>query len=158
VRTLSAILFGVLFGVGLAISGMLDPAKVLGFLDIAGAWNPQLAFVMAGAIAVAAPIFFLIRRRDRALLGDALDLPDRMRLDGPLVGGAAVFGLGWGLSGVCPGPGVVLLGFAGPQAWIFGGALGAGLVAARILAPSRIRGETDRGPREIQAQGDLAGP
>lgn len=157
-RTLSAILFGVLFGVGLAISGMLDPAKVLGFLDVAGGWNPQLAFVMGGAIAVAAPIFLLLRRRDRALLGDPLDLPDRVRLDGRLVGGAAIFGLGWGLSGVCPGPGVVLLGFAGPQAWTFGVALGIGLVAARIVAPWRIADETGRGPLESEAQGDLAAP
>lgn len=130
-RTLSAGLFGALFGLGLLLSGMLDPANVLGFLDIAGRWNPQLAFVMGGAIAAALPVFALARRRGRALLGDPISLPRRRDLDRRLVGGAALFGVGWGLVGVCPGPGVVLLGFGGPRAWLFGLALVAGLLAGR---------------------------
>jgi len=140
-RVLCAVLFGALFGLGLLISGMLDPAKVLGFLDVAGAWNPQLAFVMGGAIAVAAPVFLIARRRERTLLGDPLELPDRRRLDWRLIAGAAIFGLGWGLSGICPGPGLVLLGFAGMPAWIFAGGLIVGLVAARGLLPRPDPGE-----------------
>ncbi|MDP1630591.1 MAG: YeeE/YedE family protein [Caulobacter sp.] len=132
-RAFAALLFGGLFGLGLLISGMLDPDKVLGFLDIAGDWNPQLAFVMGGAIAAATPFFVIARRRERTLLGDPLVLPERLTLDWRLVAGAAIFGVGWGLSGLCPGPAVVLLGFAGPPAWIFGAAVIAGLVLGRLL-------------------------
>lgn len=135
IRTLSAAALGGLFGLGLLISGMLDPAKVLGFLDVAGHWNPQLAFVMGGAIAVALPAFVVARRRDRAVLGDPIRLPERLRLDVRLVGGAALFGVGWGLVGICPGPGLVLLGFAGPAAWLFFGAMGAGQLVARLAGP-----------------------
>ena len=134
-RAMSAALFGAIFGVGLLLSGMLDPAKVLGFLDVAGAWNPQLAFVMGGAIAVAFPAFLIARRRERTLLGDPLMLPPRLGLDRRLVGGAALFGLGWGLVGICPGPGIVLLGFAGPQAWTFAAAMVAGVLVARSVTP-----------------------
>ena len=142
-RSLSAAAFGALFGLGLLISGMLDPAKVLGFLDVAGQWNPQLAFVMGGAIAAAFPAFVIARRREHALLGDPMQLPDRLRLDARLVGGAAVFGVGWGLVGVCPGPGVVLLGFAGPHAWLFGAAMVAGLLGARFSLRPRYGAELD---------------
>ena len=134
-RAMSAALFGAMFGLGLLLSGMLDPAKVLGFLDVAGAWNPQLAFVMGGAIAVAFPAFLIARRRERTLLGDPLTLPPRLGLDRGLVGGAALFGLGWGLVGICPGPGIVLLGFAGPPAWTFAAAMVAGVVLARRATP-----------------------
>ena len=130
-RALASALFGAVFGLGLLISGMLDPAKVLGFLDVAGAWNPQLAFVMGAAVAVATPAFLIARRRGRTLLGDRLALPNRLGLDWRLIAGAAIFGLGWGLSGICPGPAVVLLAFAGPPAWIFAGAMVIGLLVAR---------------------------
>ena len=95
---LSAALCGLLFGLGLIEAQMTDPARIIAFLDVAGEWNPALAFVMAGGILVAAPAFFIARRRSRALLGDAFELPDRMRIDRPLVLGAAIFGLGcfWG--------------------------------------------------------------
>lgn len=137
-RSLAAAVFGVLFGLGLLISGMLDPAKVIGFLDVAGHWNPQLAFVMGGAIAAAFPAFLIAKRRRTALLGDAIQLPETKILDARLVSGAALFGLGWGLVGVCPGPGVVLLGFAGPHAWLFGAALIAGLLGARFALRPRL--------------------
>jgi len=130
-RALAAGVFGALFGIGLLASGMLDPAKVIGFLDVAGRWNPQLAFVMGGAIAAAFPAFRIARRRERAMLGDPIRLPDRRGLDGRLVAGAALFGLGWGLAGVCPGPALVLAGFAGPLAWLFLASVVAGLLAAR---------------------------
>jgi uncharacterized membrane protein YedE/YeeE len=100
---------GVLFGLGLAVSGMVDPQKVIGFLDVAGHWDPTLAFVMGGALLVAIPTFRLIFRRSRPVLADDFDLPSKDSLDASLLGGAALFGVGWGLSGFCPGPSVTAL-------------------------------------------------
>ncbi|MGZ3276607.1 MAG: DUF6691 family protein [Caulobacteraceae bacterium] len=125
-RVLTAAALGVLFGLGLLISGMTDPAKVLGFLDVAGAWNPQLAFVMGGAVAVSAPAFWIARRRAHALLGEPIELPQTRPVTRRLLGGAALFGLGWGLAGICPGPGLVLVGFDGLKAWVFALAVLAG--------------------------------
>lgn len=142
-KVLTAALFGVIFGLGLLISGMLDPDKVLGFLDVAGAWNPQLAFVMGGAILAAFPAFLIARRRTTTLLGDPLKLPDRWPLDRRLVIGSAMFGAGWGLAGICPGPGIVLLGLAGPPIWIFAAAMLAGVLVARTLGPARAGGSDD---------------
>jgi uncharacterized membrane protein YedE/YeeE len=105
----TALLAGLLFGAGLLVSGMTDPANVLGFLDIFGAWRPQLAVVMGAAVLTAAPSFWAVRRSRRSLLGAPVDLPDRHRIDKLLLAGAATFGVGWGLSGICPGPGIVLL-------------------------------------------------
>ncbi|MEB3321867.1 MAG: DUF6691 family protein [Synechococcaceae cyanobacterium] len=102
-------LCGLLFGTGLLLSGMTNPAKVLGFLDLAGAWDPSLALVMAGAIATALPAFSLARRRQRSLLGAPMQLPTRRSLDRRLVGGSLLFGIGWGLAGFCPGPALTLL-------------------------------------------------
>jgi len=123
VKVLASALFGVLFGVGLLVSGMTDPARVLGFLDVAGAWNPALAFVMAGAVAVAAPAFWIARKRQVSVLGEPIETPDRFKIDARLLVGAGVFGVGWGLSGICPGPGLVLLGQDGLGAAAFVGAL-----------------------------------
>ncbi len=125
-RSLAAGLFGFLFGIGLIVAGMTDPARVLAFLDVAGAWDPTLAFVMIGAIAVAAPAFALARRQPVALLGETISLPDTKRIDARLIGGSALFGLGWGLAGVCPGPALVLLGNDGLSALLFVAALLAG--------------------------------
>lgn len=126
----SAAIFGLIFGFGLIISHMVDPARVAGFLDVAGAWNPALAFVMGGAVVVAAPAFWLARRRKSALLGTDFNLPDRTNFTWPLVVGAALFGLGWGLSGICPGPSLVLLASLTPQALVFVAALVAGIFLA----------------------------
>jgi uncharacterized membrane protein YedE/YeeE len=115
VKALSAIVAGVLFGVGLVLSGMTDPHRVRAFLDVTGAWDPTLAFVMGGAIVAHAPVVWWIRRRGRAALGP-LDLPTATAIDARLLGGAAIFGLGWGLSGYCPGPALVSL--VGPSAGI----------------------------------------
>jgi Predicted transporter component len=123
-------LFGVVFGTGLVLSHMIDPARVAGFLDVAGDWNPALAFVMGGAVVTAAPAFWLARRRQKALLGTPLTLPDRFHVNGKLVFGAALFGLGWGLSGICPGPGLVLLASLSPPAIVFVGALAVGVFLA----------------------------
>jgi hypothetical protein len=98
---------------------MADPDRVKAFLDVAGAWNPALALVMAGAIAIAAPAFLFARRGRRALLGGAIQLPEGKKIDARLIIGAGIFGLGWGLSGICPGPGVVLLGFGAHGAIVF---------------------------------------
>jgi len=132
--TITSGLFGLVFGLGLVLSHMADPARVAAFLDVTGNWNPALAFVMAGAILVAAPAFALARRRPRALIGGAFQLPDRFHVTGRLVLGAAVFGLGWGLSGICPGPGIVLAGGLETPALVFVGAAIAGSLLSDLLA------------------------
>lgn len=132
-----ALVAGLLFGGGLMLSGMTNPATVLAFLDVAGEWNPALAFTMAGAILVAAPAFLFVRRRSRSLLGAEIRLPDRERIDAPLVGGSALFGIGWGLSGICPGPGIVLLAGGSVQALTFVGSVIVGTLIARFLPRPR---------------------
>ena len=118
---LIALLAGLLFGTGLLLSGMTDPNNILAFLDIAGPkWSPQLALVMGGALLVTLPAFWYARTRGRTLIGaQALTLPDRRQITPRLVGGATLFGLGWGLSGVCPGPGLLLATTAQPGALVF---------------------------------------
>jgi uncharacterized membrane protein YedE/YeeE len=108
-RMIVALFAGALFGVGLAVSGMTNPARIVGFLDVAGEWDPTLMFVMGGALLVTIPAFRLILGRPRPLLADGFVLPTKTALDGRLLGGAALFGIGWGLSGFCPGPAVVAL-------------------------------------------------
>jgi len=134
-KTLTALLAGLLFGGGLLLSGMTNPAVVLGFLDIAGNWNPALAFTMGGAIAVATPAFYFVRRRQRTLLGEVTALSRTAPVDAPLVTGSAVFGLGWGLSGICPGPALILLTGASAQACVFVAAMAAGMLVSRWIAP-----------------------
>lgn len=127
-------LAGLIFGVGLCVSGMNRPEKVLGFLDIAGLWDPSLAFVMAGAIGVAFFAFRLAAMRARAWLGDPMRLPTSTTVDRRLLAGSAIFGLGWGLAGVCPGPAIVDLGFLDPRAAVFVVAMLAGMVAEGSVA------------------------
>lgn len=106
-QILGSLLIGTLFGGGLAVSGMIDPARVLGFLDIAGRWDPTLALVMVGALCVSLPAFGWARRADSApLCAASFDFPKRRDIDMRLLGGSAIFGLGWGLSGLCPGPAI----------------------------------------------------
>ena len=126
-KFLTALLAGVLFGAGLLVSGMTNPANVLGFLDVFGAWRPQLAVVMGAAVLVAAPSYWVVRQRRRSLLGETVDLPDRRRIDKPLLVGATIFGVGWGLSGICPGPGLVLLVSGDGMAYVFMAAVIAGM-------------------------------
>lgn len=132
-RNVLALFVGLLFGLGLCLSGMSNPAKVTGFLDLAGAWDPSLAFVMAGAIAVAFPAFRLARKGRRDLAGETIALPNPSTIDAPLVAGAAIFGVGWGLGGVCPGPGVVDVGFLSLQALLFVVAMAAGITLCRVI-------------------------
>jgi len=126
-RLLSALGAGLLFGVGLIVAGMSEPAKVQGFLDLAGPWDPSLALVMVGAIALAAPAFWLARRRGEAALGGPLALPTTRAIDSRFVLGSLLFGAGWGLVGLCPGPALVLAGTLAPKAGLFVAAMLAGM-------------------------------
>jgi len=124
---IAAFAIGLIFGFGLIVSGMSNPAKVLGFLDLSGAWDPSLAFVMAGAIAIGAFAFALARRRTATLLGAPLSLPVIGAIDGRLLAGSALFGIGWGLAGICPGPALTLLGAGVAGGVIFVAAMFAGI-------------------------------
>lgn len=128
-NALTALLAGLVFGAGLLLSGMADPGKVLGFLDLAGTWDPSLAFVMAGAIAVAAPAFAWVRLRNATWRGVALHLPTSRAVDRRLMTGSVVFGIGWGMAGFCPGPAMVALGMGVGQAAVFVVAMLAGMAA-----------------------------
>ncbi|MCQ4302986.1 hypothetical protein C1170_12370 [Stutzerimonas frequens] len=108
-RKLTSFAAGLLFGLGLLLSGMANPAKVIGFLDFAGAWDPSLALVMVGAIATALVPFTWAKRRERSLLDAPMQLPSKRDLDGRLIGGSLVFGIGWGVAGICPGPAIAVL-------------------------------------------------
>ena len=126
-KILTAALAGLVFGLGLVVSGMANPAKVLAFLDLAGAWDPSLALVMGGAIGAALPAFALARRRGTTLRGDPLQLPTARTIDRRLIGGSLLFGMGWGIAGFCPGPGLVALGFGELKALVFVAAMLAGM-------------------------------
>ncbi len=126
-RMAVALFAGALFGLGLAVSGMMNPAKVIGFLDVAGEWDPTLAFVMGGALLVTIPAFRLTLKRSRPLLADGFVLPTRDTLDARLLGGAALFGVGWGLSGFCPGPAVAALTTGLAPVFVFVAAMLAGM-------------------------------
>jgi uncharacterized membrane protein YedE/YeeE len=116
---LASLLAGLVFGLGLIVSGMANPAKVIGFLDLAGAWDPSLAFVMVGAIAVGSIAFAVAGTREQSYLGAKMRLPTADRIDRRLVGGSVLFGIGWGIAGICPGPGLVALGMGHPKALVF---------------------------------------
>ena len=116
---LASLLAGLVFGLGLIVSGMADPAKVLGFLDLAGAWDPSLALVMAGAIAVGGLAFAVAKRRTVSFLGAAMKLPTSRDIDRRLLIGSVLFGIGWGVAGFCPGPGLVALGMGEVKALVF---------------------------------------
>ena len=120
-------LSGLVFGVGLIIAGMANPAKVLAFLDIAGQWDPSLALVMAGAIAVGVIAFALAKKRQTSVLGLPMQLPDASHIDKRLVVGSVLFGIGWGLAGICPGPALVLVGAGATKGIIFVVAMLAGM-------------------------------
>ena len=130
---------GLVFGLGLILSGMANPAKVLGFLDLAGAWDPSLALVMAGAIAVGLGAFTFAKGRTRSLLGAEMRLPTARDIDRRLVGGSLLFGVGWGVAGFCPGPALVALGMGQGQAVVFVVAMlaGMGLYEGLQRRPSR---------------------
>ncbi len=124
---------GLVFGLGLVLSGMANPAKVLGFLDLAGPWDPSLVLVMCGAIAVAYRAFVLATKRTSSLLGLPMQLPTARGIDRNLVGGSLTFGVGWGLAGICPGPALVLVGAGLAQGLIFVGAMLTGMGFVEFL-------------------------
>jgi len=130
---LAAFASGLLFGIGLLVSGMADPAKVQAFLDVTGRFDPSLAVVMASALTIAFVAYAIAKRRSSTFIGCAFDVPPPRALDRRLVGGAIVFGLGWGLAGICPGPALVLLGAGRTQGLVFVLAMLAGMAAFEIL-------------------------
>ncbi len=133
---LTSLIAGTVFGIGLAISGMMNPAKVLGFLDVAGDWDPTLAFVMGGALLVTIPGFYLLRKRGQTVFGGKLELPTHKDIDARLLGGAALFGLGWGLGGFCPGSALSGLATGVPGVYVFVVAMIAGMLLFRLV-PSK---------------------
>ena len=134
---LPGLVTGLIFGAGLALSDMVNPARVLAFLDVAGAWDPALLFVMAAAIVPSAAAYLLRRRMDRPLLEDRFSIPEGRSLDRPLLLGAALFGIGWGLVGLCPGPAIAGLVLGAWQPWLFVAAMLAGMSVHKLaLSPS----------------------
>jgi hypothetical protein len=131
--TMGGLIAGLIFGVGLTISGMISPSKVVAFLDVAGDWDPSLAFVMAGAVATTAIGYRLVFRGGRPLLEEKFALPTRKDVDASLIIGAALFGIGWGIGGYCPGPALAGLGFGAMHTVVFVIAMLAGMIAARVL-------------------------
>jgi hypothetical protein len=136
-QTLAALVCGLIFGWGLLISGMVEPTKVIGFLDIFGAWDPSLAVVMAGAIAVSGVGFRLVATRQRPLLAPQTSWPTRTDVDPPLVIGAVLFGVGWGLVGLCPGPALENLATLSPRVILFVVAMACGMGLHRLWQGSR---------------------
>lgn len=119
VKIFSALIVGAIFGLGLAISQMINPARVIGFLDVAGRWDPTLIFVMGGALLLTVTIFPLVLRRKGPLLAERFSLPVKLEIDRPLLLGAIIFGVGWGLAGFCPGPALAALASGSPEVVLF---------------------------------------
>lgn len=134
---IAAFASGLVFGIGLIVSGMFDPAKVLGFLDLFGAWDPSLALVMGGAIAVGVPAFAMASRRSITLLGTPMLLPAARGIDRRLALGSVLFGIGWGLAGFCPGPALVAIGAGYGKAVVFTVAMVVGMLVFELAERSR---------------------
>lgn len=132
-RLAAALGVGLLFGAGLIVAGMANPAKIIGFLDVAGGWDPSLIVVMAAALAVSFAGYRLVLRRPKPVLESEFHLPTKTAIDRPLVIGSALFGIGWGMGGFCPGPGVTALAFGGWPALIFVAAMLAGMWARGLV-------------------------
>ncbi len=145
-QVVASFLVGLVFGLGLILAGMANPAKVQGFLDLAGSWDPSLALVMGGAIGVSVMPFAIAKRMQRAMLGAPMSLPTVTKIDLRLVLGSLAFGTGWGLAGFCPGPALVALGTGEPKAIVFTIAMVAGMGLYEIVDV--------RGPRAALAVGD----
>jgi uncharacterized membrane protein YedE/YeeE len=127
-RNALSLVVGLIFGIGLCVSGMTEPAKVLGFLDVAGSWDPSLALVMGGAVGVGLLAFGMAKKLKIALDGDPMQWPPARAIDRPLILGSLIFGIGWGLAGICPGPGIVDAGFLNPRALVFVAAMAVGML------------------------------
>lgn len=131
-RIVSALVIGLIFGTGIALSGMANPAKVLNFFDFAGAWDPSLALVMGGALIVTAIGYAFVLKRKAPVFDRLFHLPTRRDLDMPLVAGSAIFGIGWGITGFCPGGAIPALGLGHGEAWLFVGSMIGGIALARL--------------------------
>ena len=132
-NTVSAFIGGLVFGIGLIIAGMANPAKVLAFLDVAGNWDPSLALVMAGAIGVGVIAFTIAKKRKTSMLGLPMQLPNTTHIDARLLIGSTLFGVGWGLAGICPGPALVLLGTGTMKGVIFAVAMLMGMALFELI-------------------------
>ena len=130
---------GLIFGAGLALSGMINPARVLGFLDITGAWDPTLAFVLGAALLPSSLAYALVRRMKRPLMADQFRIPQNRTIESRLLAGAALFGIGWGLVGLCPGPAIAALVLGHWQTWLFVAAMIAGMWLHKLYADGRER-------------------
>lgn len=137
---LPGLFVGLLFGAGLALSGMINPARVLGFLDVAGSWDPTLAFVLGGALLPSALSYALIRRMKRPVMADEFCIPKNRTVEIRLLAGAAIFGVGWGLVGLCPGPAIAGMVLGKWEIWLFVAAMIAGMWLQRLYADLRDRG------------------
>lgn len=144
IASITALFAGLVFGLGLILSGMGNPAKVQNFLDFFGTWDPSLGFVMGGAIAVGLIAFSWAKRHKTALLGDAMQLPSSSDVDRKLILGSALFGVGWGLAGFCPGPALMNLATLQPEVWIFVAAMLAGMWLQHVFAALPAKGKTAR--------------
>lgn len=153
---LGAFLGGLAFGIGLAIAGMTQPAKIVGFFDFFGSWDPSLAFVMLGALVVYTPVYrWAVRTWQHPIWAPTFTLPTRNDIDGRLVLGSAIFGVGWGLGGYCPGPAFTSVGAGSMQALTFGGAMLVGVAAYQLFMKAR-EGRTG-GPADPQAAAMIDG-
>jgi uncharacterized protein len=146
-RTVAALICGALFGLGLSISGMLDPDRVRGFLNVTGAWDPSLIFVLAGGVIVATIGYRLSRLLPRPLLDRRFDLPTKTAIDAPLLLGSAIFGIGWGMAGLCPGPAIALLTLGIGPAFLFVVTMLVGMIAHDRLARRLIPAGPMKGAR-----------
>ena len=140
-KIISALLAGLLFGLGLIVSGMSDPSKVLGFLDLAGKWDPSLAFVMVGAVAIGSLIFPFATKRKVSILGNTMRIPTATQIDRQLVLGGLTFGVGWGLVGFCPGPALASLALGGGKPWVFFIAMLGGIALFEVI--ERAKGKLE---------------
>ena len=138
-HSLPGLIVGLIFGAGLALSDMINPARVLAFLDLAGAWDPTLAVVMGGALIPSAIGYLIVRRMPRPVMAEAFCIPQNRNLERTLLAGAGLFGVGWGLVGLCPGPAIAGLAFGVWQVWLFVGAMLAGMLLHRFAVEPRRR-------------------
>lgn len=145
-RIVTAFVTGLIFGLGLVILGMANPAKVLNFLDFTGSWDPGLAFVMGGAVIVTFLGYRLAWKRSEPLLAGRFELPTRTELDPRLMSGAALFGIGWGLGGYCPGPALTAVSLAAPETLIFVVAMIAGMWLARAVPQTVLAADAESWP------------
>jgi len=137
-RSVSAFFAGLLFGIGLLVSQMTNPSKVIGFLDVTGQWDPSLALVMAGAVLIFGAAYRLSRRRSKPILADSFVEPTQREITGSLVLGSSLFGVGWGLSGFCPGPAITSSGFGDSRVWVFVAAMLAAMFIYHLRQPKPI--------------------